>query len=1122
MAVRFYPTVEIAPGVDITGYPTLWSWTDITYPYVHEASKITITRGRRDRYAQTAPSTCALTLLNPAGIWVPDNPLSPYYGLIDQNTPLRVLNRPNDNNLSDGFGRTASSSWASADSGGVWTNTGTASDYSVSPANGGRHTHPSAAVRHMSRLPLSILRSDQRVRVRVNAISSGAAQTAGLVARYVDANNYTRAEMIFNVSTTTARIMSVNAGVESIVASEVTGMVHSTSAWYWLRLQTGYSSARFRIWADGTDEPRTWILDGADSVLIAAVAGTHGVHSMREAGNLNANATIDFDNYSLIDGPRTQFTGWIDQWPTTWADASESVSLAQITASGQLRRITQGSRSLKSAMFRVSTDATYSGAQNTVGYWPMEDDGSASLFASGLGAGLPMTHFDMNLAADSTILGSDPLPTGGSGATFEARVKPYAATSTWCVSWIMKIPATPSVTTGLIAWSTPGGTVVKWVMELTTGNQLILRGYNSAGTDVLGGLTSPFQDTYGASLYGRQLYMEVTAAQNGGNIDWGFTAYVDNTGSGQLGSVAGTMANPTGIWHSAFPGLVAGGYTFGHVTIRTTANTSTPTIGTTGHTGETTDSRFGRLCAEENIPAWVGEIPSSTFNVAQKMGAQRTSSLAAQLREVEATEEGILFDGKQGQLTLITRTDRQNHTVNLALDHDLGHVGWPFGGIRDDYLLRTEVTVTRSGGGRGAIATDAAAARRVGIYPDSVTVNTNDDSQLQDRAAWRLNMGSTREIRYPSVPLDFARNPGLIAAWLDMDIGSRITIAHLPAQLPPDTLDLLVEGYTETVDSTTWTATLNTSPARPWTVFRVEGGGNIGRVGSSGSTLAVAATSAASSLLVSTPTGPLWRTGSVNYDVGVAGERVTVSGVNHGIRDTFTRSTSSGWGTADSGESWVVGAGTASLFSTTGSAAQIAISSLNAEHHIAVNLGAAGHQRVRTYQTLGVTPTGAGANWGLMLRRADASNLIWIDVQIGTGGDLTLRAISKVTGTNTQLTTATSATIHSTSVARILVAEIDAGNVIRAKVYADGANEPGWELVYDASAVVGLPAGTSVGCIARLMTGNTNTAPVNFQFDNFAVLSPQSMAVTRSVNSVVKAQAAGATIKLWRAGVWSL
>ncbi|GAA2703587.1 hypothetical protein GCM10010412_101470 [Nonomuraea recticatena] len=49
-----------------------------------------------------------------------------------------------------------------------------------------------------------------------------------------------------------------------------------------------------------------------------------------------------------------------------------------------------------------------------------------------------------------------------------------------------------------------------------------------------------------------------------------------------------------------------------------------------------------------------------------------------------------------------------------------------------------------------------------------------------------------------------------------------------------------------------------------------------------------------------------------------------------------------------------------------------------------------------------------------------------------------------------------------------------------------------------------------------MTSGNTNTLPVSVQFDTDATTHPQAISVTRSVNTVVKAQAAGAPVGLFQ------
>lgn len=1118
--VRFYPTVEIAPGADLaSGIPTAWSWTDIT-SYVHQSSKITITRGRRDRYAQTSPSTCALTLLNPAGIWCPDNPRSDYYGRIDQNTPLRVSNRPIDNSLSDAFNRTASSSWGSADSGGAWTNSGgSASDFSVSAANGGRHLHTSASVRHYSRLSLSILRTDQRVKVRVNALSTGAAQTAGLIARYVDASNWARGEVRFNTDgTMTARIVQQTGGVDTGV-SEVSTLTHSTSTWYWMRLETGYNSARFKVWQDGTAEPTTWILDGADSPVITAVAGTHGVETIRETGNTNANATIDFDSYSLVDGPLIQFTGYIDQWPVAWADASESVSLAQITASGQLRRIGRG-KAFKSALHRAYTQERYGSSPKAIAYWPGEDESGSTQVASALG-GPPMTGAGVSFAADSSIAGSAPLMTLAANAAIVGNVPTYPASTSWSIQFVCKIPNAPAATTILADWRTPGGTIGEWQLRLVPGSPDTLRilGWNNAGTELLADTGASFSDGTN-ELYGRQLQIEVSAAQNGADIDWSYTVYYGDVGSGKVGTrAAATIANVTQVYFPPDSNLA--GITLGHIAVGSSPFFGIAGYGATGFAGESTYVRFTRLCTEENTPNYFGEILGAGLgDTTQLMGPQRTTDMLAQLREVEATEEGILFDGKQGQVTLLPRLMRQNHAVNLALNHNLRQVAWPFAAIRDDALLRTDVTVSRVGGS-SANKADVTAVRQVGVYTDTVQVNTATDADLANRANWRLNQGSTREIRYPQVPLNFARSPELIADWLQADIGARVTVSNLPAQLPPDTLDLLVEGYTEVMDSSAWTATLNTSPARPWDVWSIEGSGNLGRVDSSGSKLGSAVSAGATTLQVVTTTGAQW-SAATPYDVSIAGERVTFTTVGTAVSDAFGRTVSNGWASEPtSGVAYATSGGSASDFAVGSGVGTQSLGSVNAFRNSLLDIGASDVDfRVDVSLPVTSAATSTITQW-VCGRLTDVNNYYVARLDLATSGAVTLLLAKRVAGTLTTLVgSQTVGTGHVSGDSwRVRLQCI--GSTIQAKAWMGGSTaEPGsWQATATDTA---LTTGTSIGLLGRLESGNTNTLPVVVSWDNLVVLNPQRATVTRAVNGVSKAQAAGAAINLWRQGVLAL
>jgi hypothetical protein len=59
-----------------------------------------------------------------------------------------------------------------------------------------------------------------------------------------------------------------------------------------------------------------------------------------------------------------------------------------------------------------------------------------------------------------------------------------------------------------------------------------------------------------------------------------------------------------------------------------------------------------------------------------------------------------------------------------------------------------------------------------------------------------------------------------------------------------------------------------------------------------------------------------------------------------------------------------------------------------------------------------------------------------------------------------------------------------------------------------------LTAAGSVGVRSILSSANTNTLPVTVSFDNFTVLNPQTLTVTRSLNGVVKTHQAGQDLRL--------
>lgn len=167
----------------------------------------------------------------------------------------------------------------------------------------------------------------------------------------------------------------------------------------------------------------------------------------------------------------------------------------------------------------------------------------------------------------------------------------------------------------------------------------------------------------------------------------------------------------------------------------------------------------------------------------------------------------------------------------IALDYQGGHVSPPFEPDPDDQGVANDVTATRQDGGEarfvktegllnvGDPATDPDA---VGVYDGGdITVNVAVDEQLGDQAAWRVHLGTVDEERYPLVHIDLAANPDLADEMTGLGLGDRMTVAHPPEWLPPETIELIAEGGTETIGLLDWDIELNASPGTPWTVAQL-------------------------------------------------------------------------------------------------------------------------------------------------------------------------------------------------------------------------------------------------------------------------------------------------------------
>lgn len=145
-------------------------------------------------------------------------------------------------------------------------------------------------------------------------------------------------------------------------------------------------------------------------------------------------------------------------------------------------------------------------------------------------------------------------------------------------------------------------------------------------------------------------------------------------------------------------------------------------------------------------------------------------------------------------------------------------------------------------------------------------------------------------------------------------------------------------------------------------------------------------------------------------------------------------------------------------------------------------------------------------------RFIDTSNCYLARLAYNTDQTITLTLRSRISGSETLLATAadTSALTHAAGRMFWLRFQITE-TTLQAKAWQDGGYEPPWMVTATDNNIRGVG---QVGIRTILSSANTNTLPVTASYDDFQQVTPQTFAVTRSVNGVIKAHSAGADVRL--------
>lgn len=204
------------------------------------------------------------------------------------------------------------------------------------------------------------------------------------------------------------------------------------------------------------------------------------------------------------------------------------------------------------------------------------------------------------------------------------------------------------------------------------------------------------------------------------------------------------------------------------------------------------------------------------------------------------------------------------------------------------------------------------------------------------------------------------------------------------------------------------------------------------------------------------------------------------------VSDTFTRTVASGWGTADTGQSWSVTGGSVadySVASGTGRQTHPAINTL----HYSVVPSVSANVSVVTDWMMPLVPSGDSNYVFVFSRYADTTHFYFVRVQVTPAGAMIL-TLRKRNGAETQISGSVTSPLTFTPGAWYRLRFETDGAMLRARLWPRGqAESEAWD-IQDNDSDLTLPG--SVGVRSLIGSASTVAVPYTFEFDNFEASLP--------------------------------
>lgn len=568
---------------------------------------------------------------------------------------------------------------------------------------------------------------------------------------------------------------------------------------------------------------------------------------------------------SSLSNVYTRFVGEVPAWPPLRHLTGNDKTTA-INPTGITRRLDAGNKPVDSAILRFIKD------MGPIECWPLTDGQNSEAGKSLLGGRDMIMTIEPGTtdkagiwAAGSLAEWIEPviqIPPDATGQ-LSGQVPALAQDETWSVDFFLRGGGNESAGVFNI-YGRGAGTATNprvWIQMVFNGNLDTLSTiwtYEENDTSSSGLVFSPNPT---ANIYDDALH-HVRFTANPGISSTVCDLYIDGvlTATGSFAFVMEPVKTLYLGW--GFLTLTNENMTdrsFGYITYWDSSAPSAAAVwdAVTGHQGERAGTRIERLATEANVVAAVqGDVSTQV-----QMGIQQRQKFVDLVQACATSDLGYALEKRDANaLWYRSHVTLYNQTPVFTLDFSNGVVGAPFKPVDDDKLSRNDVSVQRESGGvpsRQVLEEGVMSVQDpplgIGRYDVAYERNLYTDDLAAQLAYQYLHLGTFDGLRYTKITLDLA-NPrvyAMIHKIFRADVGDKIRITNLPEDLPPDDVDLLILGYTEEIGADVWRITFNCIPGEPWNVG-ITNDDERGRADSDNSTLALSASSAATSIKVIT------------------------------------------------------------------------------------------------------------------------------------------------------------------------------------------------------------------------------------------------------------------------------